>query len=415
MNYLTLFQSASEACQNLNLLTEEKINQILLAVADEAETQTDFILSENKKDLERMDTSNPKYDRLLLNELRVKNIAKDIRNVTALPSPVGKILTKKTLPNGLELSKITVPFGVVGVIYEARPNVSFDVFSLCLKSGNVCLLKGGSDAVFSNEAIVSIIRNILVKQEVSPNICTLLPNERSATSELLNARKYVDLIIPRGGKELINFVRENSRIPVIETGAGVCHTYFHQDGNAEIGRNIITNAKTLKVSVCNALDCLIIDRKRIGDLPFLCRDLVGKRVVIYADEFSFEALKSFYPSELLKKAKESSFGTEFLDYKMAVKTVENIGEALMHISRYSSQHSEAIVSENQEAVKLFEKQVDAACVYVNVSTAFTDGAQFGLGAEIGISTQKMHARGPMALEELCTYKWIVKGNGQIRA
>jgi len=414
MNCQTLFQSASEACKDLNLLEAEKINQILLAVADEAEAQTNFILAENQKDLERMDTANPKYDRLKLNELRIKDIAKDIRNVASLSSPVEKILMQKTLPNGLELSKIAVPFGVVGIIYEARPNVSFDVFSLCLKSKNVCLLKGGSDAVFSNEAIVSIIRKVVENLGVNPNICTLLPNERSATAELLNARDYVDLIIPRGGKELINFVQENSRIPVIETGAGVCHTYFHEDGKAEIGKNIITNAKTRKVSVCNALDCLIIDRKRLGELPFLCQDLAEKKVIIYADEPAFEILNSCYPSKLLEKADENSFGTEFLDYKMAVKTVDNIGEALEHISRYSSKHSEAIVSENKEAVKMFEKQVDAACIYANASTAFTDGAQFGLGAEIGISTQKMHARGPMALDELCTYKWIVEGNGQTR-
>ncbi len=413
-NYQNLFRSTAEACISLNLLGEKEINSLLEAVAKETESRIPEILAENKKDLERMDTSDPKYDRLLLNEARIRDIVKDIRNVISLPSPVGKVLMEKTLSNGLHLSKITVPFGVIGIIYEARPNVSFDVFSLCLKSGNACILKGGSDAVFSNEIIVSLIRKVLKEQGVNPDICTLLPNEREATVALMNAREYVDLIIPRGGQNLINFVRENSRIPVIETGAGVCHTYFHKDGDAGKGKGIITNAKTRKVSVCNSLDCLVIDRERLKDLPFLCEDLEKKNVILYADEPSFEALSYHYSSDLLKRAKEDSFGTEFLDYIMAIKTVNTIEEAIHHISAHSSKHSEAIVSENVEAVRLFEKLIDAACIYANVSTAFTDGAQFGLGAEIGISTQKMHARGPMALEELCTYKWIVEGNGQIR-
>jgi glutamate-5-semialdehyde dehydrogenase len=395
-------------------LEEKEINAILEAIAKETESKMYYILAENQKDLQRMDTSNPKYDRLLLNEQRIMEIVKDIRNVASLPSPTGRSLMQKTLPNGLNLSKITVPFGVIGIIYEARPNVSFDVFSLCLKSGNACILKGGSDARFSNEAIIDIIRNVLDENGVNPNVCTLLPNDRNATEELLNAREYVDLIIPRGGKDLINFVRENSRIPVIETGAGVCHTYFHREGDIKKGRDIITNAKTRKVSVCNSLDCLIIDRERLDDLHYLCEDLEKKDVIIYADKHAYEALFSYYPYDQLKKADETSFGTEFLDYKMAIKTVSGIDEAISHISQYSSKHSEAIISEDREAVIKFEKLVDAACVYANVSTAFTDGAQFGLGAEIGISTQKMHARGPMALEELCTYKWIIEGDGQVR-
>ncbi|MDR3060232.1 MAG: glutamate-5-semialdehyde dehydrogenase [Dysgonomonas sp.] len=408
------FQLVSEASKSLNLLEEKEINAILEAIAKETESKMYYILAENQKDLQRMDTSNPKYDRLLLNEQRIMEIVKDIRNVASLPSPTGRSLMQKTLPNGLNLSKITVPFGVIGIIYEARPNVSFDVFSLCLKSGNACILKGGSDARFSNEAIIDIIRNVLDENGVNPNVCTLLPNDRNATEELLNAREYVDLIIPRGGKDLINFVRENSRIPVIETGAGVCHTYFHREGDIKKGRDIITNAKTRKVSVCNSLDCLIIDRERLDDLHYLCEDLEKKDVIIYADKHAYEALFSYYPYDQLKKADETSFGTEFLDYKMAIKTVSGIDEAISHISQYSSKHSEAIISEDREAVIKFEKLVDAACVYANVSTAFTDGAQFGLGAEIGISTQKMHARGPMALEELCTYKWIIEGDGQVR-
>ena len=408
------FQLVMEAVKSLNLLEEKEINAILEAIAKETESKMYYILAENQKDLQRMDTSNPKYDRLLLNEQRIMDIVKDIRNVASLPSPVGKTLMQKTLPNGLNLSKTTVPFGVIGIIYEARPNVSFDVFSLCLKSGNACILKGGSDARFSNEAIIDIIRNVLDENGVNPNVCTLLPNDRGATEELLNARDYVDLIIPRGGQELINYVRENSRIPVIETGAGVCHTYFHKEGDVKKGKDIVTNAKTRKVSVCNSLDCLIIDKDRLDDLHYLCEDLEKKDVIIYADKHAYEALFQYYSYDLLKKANEDSFGTEFLDYKMAVKTVSGIDEAIRHIAAYSSKHSEAIISEDREAIKLFEKMVDAACVYSNASTAFTDGAQFGLGAEIGISTQKMHARGPMALDELCTYKWIIEGNGQIR-
>lgn len=411
------FQLVSEVSKSLNLLDENQINAILECIAKETESKMYYILAENQKDLQRMDTGNPKYDRLLLTEQRIKDIVKDIRNVATLPSPTGRILMQKTLPNGLNLTKKTVPFGVIGIIYEARPNVSFDVFSLCFKSGNACILKGGSDAWYSNEAIVNIIQNVLDENGVNPNVCTLLPNERSATEELLNAREYVDLIIPpRGGKELINYVRENSKIPVIETGAGVCHTYFHKDGgDLAKGKEIITNAKTRKVSVCNSLDCLIIDRDRLEDLPFLCEDLQKKDVTIYADKQAYEALFPSYSYDLLKKADEDSFGTEFLDYKMAIKTVWGLDEAISHISKYSSKHSEAIVSENREAINIFEKLVDAACVYANASTAFTDGAQFGLGAEIGISTQKMHARGPMALEELCSYKWIIEGDGQTRS
>lgn len=409
------FQLVAEASKSLNLLEEKEINAILEAIAKETESKMYYILAENQKDLQRMDTSNPKYDRLLLNEQRIMDIVKDIRNVASLPSPVGKALMQKTLPNGLNLSKVTVPFGVIGIIYEARPNVSFDVFSLCLKSGNACILKGGSDARFSNEAIIDLIRNVLDSNGINPNVCTLLPNDRTATEALMNARNYVDLIIPRGGQELINYVRENSRIPVIETGAGVCHTYFHKDGDIKKGKDIITNAKIRKVSVCNSLDCLVIDRERLDDLHYLCEDLDKKDVIIYADKHAYEALFSYYSYDQLKKADDKSFGTEFLDYKMSIKTVTDIEEAINHISKYSSKHSEAIISEDTEAIKLFEKMVDAACVYSNASTAFTDGAQFGLGAEIGISTQKMHARGPMALEELCTYKWLIDGNGQTRS
>lgn len=409
-----LLEAARIASKDLLLLTNEQINNILEAIAKETEKSFFHILAENEKDLQRMDKENPKYDRLKLTEERLKGIVGDIRNVATLPYPVGRILDERTLDNGLHLIKKSVPFGVIGVIFEARPNVSFDVFSLCFKSGNACILKGGSDAYFSNQAIVEIIRNILDENGINPNACILLPKEREVIDHLLNARKYVDLIIPRGGSSLINYVRENAHIPIIETGAGVCHTYFHTQGDCNIAQQIIYNAKTRRVSVCNTLDCLIIDKERLPDLPYLCKELANANVVIHADKQAYNTLSENYPDKLLAEANEESFGTEFLDYKMAIKTVDNIHEAISHISTFGSQHSEAIITEDKVASLLFEALVDAACVYVNASTAFTDGAQFGLGAEIGISTQKMHARGPMALQELCSYKWIIEGNGQIR-
>jgi len=399
----------------LAFLTDAQIHDILLEVADAAETNAQVILLENQKDLDLMDPKDPKYDRLKLTVERIAGIASDMRAVADLPSPLGRVLSETTRPNGMRLTKLSVAFGVIGIIYESRPNVSFDVFSLCLKSGNACLLKGSKDAHQSNVAIVNIIHGVLLKHGVNPAVCTLLPAEREATAELLNARGFVDLIIPRGSANLINFVRENARIPVIETGAGICHTYFDVDGDLEKGAAIVNNAKTRRVSVCNALDCLLLHESRLKDLPALCAPLASSNVVIYADPQAYAALLKKYPSELLEPATKESFGTEFLDYKMAVKTVSGLQEALQHIAKNSSQHSECIISENAETSALFERAVDAACVYTNVSTAFTDGAQFGLGAEIGISTQKLHARGPMALEELTTYKWLVRGEGQIRS
>ncbi|NDP20858.1 MAG: glutamate-5-semialdehyde dehydrogenase [Paludibacter sp.] len=402
------------ASRSLNLVNDETINHVLLALADETVAHADTIISENAKDLAAMDKSNPMYDRLLLSKERIEGIAADIRNVATLPSPLGKTLSETERPNGMKISKITVPFGVVGIIYEARPNVSFDVFSLCLKSGNACVLKGGTDAHHSNSAIVKVIQSVLEKFGLDKNIVTLLPAGREATAELMNAVGTVDVIIPRGGKGLIDFVRDNSRIPVIETGAGICHTYFDEFGDVEIGKDIVYNAKTRRVSVCNALDCLVINEKRLADLPVLCEKLADKNVIIYVDVKAYTFLNGKYPKKLLHKATDESYGIEFLDYKMSVKTVASIKDAVDHISKYSSKHSECIVSENEQNIRYFDKVIDAACVYTNVSTAFTDGAQFGLGAEIGISTQKLHARGPMALEELCSYKWIIKGNGLTR-
>jgi len=407
-------QEALIASRSLNMVSTDTIDQVLIALAEESVAQADMILNENVKDLAVMDTENPMYDRLLLSRERIVGIAGDIHNVALLPSPLDKILMDTVRPNGMKIKKVTVPFGVVGVIYEARPNVSFDVFSLCLKSGNACVLKGGSDAQNSNSAIVKVIQSILVKFGLDKNIITLLPSGREYTSELLTATGYVDVIIPRGGKSLIDFVRDNSRVPIIETGAGICHTYFDEFGDAEKGKEIIFNAKTRRVSVCNALDCLIIHEKRLKDIPDLCKKLAEKNVIIFADVKSYTFLNGNYPKVLLQKVNEESYGTEFLDYKMSIKTVGSIEEAVEHISVFSSRHSECIISEDKRNIDYFDKTIDAACVYTNASTAFTDGSQFGLGAEIGISTQKLHARGPMALQELCSYKWIIKGDGQIR-
>lgn len=415
MNLNHTFAAVQAASRKLALLTDEQINRILNAVADAAIAQTPYILAENEKDLARLDKSNPKYDRLKLTEERLKGIADDMRNVATLPSPLGRILKETIRPNGMKLTKISVPFGVIGIIYEARPNVSFDVFSLCLKSGNACILKGGSDADCSNRAIVNVIHKVLEEFNVDIHTVELLPAEREATAELLHAVGYVDLIIPRGSSHLINFVRQNATIPVIETGAGICHTYFDEYGDVQKGAAIINNAKTRRVSVCNALDCLIIHEKRLTALPTLCAKLKESHVILYADVPAYQVLQGHYPDELLQPATQESFGTEFLDYKMAVKTVKSFDDALGHIQENSSRHSESIITENKERAGLFTKIVDAACVYTNVSTAFTDGAQFGLGAEIGISTQKLHARGPMGLEEITSYKWLIEGDGQIRS
>ena len=408
------FEKALTASRHMNLLSVDKINDVLNEIAAAAVERADFILRENKKDLDLMDPADPKYDRLKLTRDRIASIASDILNVSGLPSPLGKVLSKTVRPNGLTISRVRVPFGVIGIIYEARPNVTFDVFSLCLKSGNVCILKGGSDAYNSNKAIVDVIHKVLAESGVDVNALTLLPAGHEAAAELMNARGYVDLIIPRGSQGLIDYVRQNATIPVIETGAGICHTYFDAKGDKEKGRLIVNNAKTRRVSVCNAMDCLIIHQSRLNDLHYITELLSQSNVEIFADEESHKALAGKYPANLLKEATPESFGTEFLSYRMAVKTVASFEEALEHISTYGSKHSEAIITEDDHNKKMFLKMVDASSVYVNASTAFTDGAQFGLGAEIGISTQKLHARGPMALEELTSYKWLIEGEGQIR-
>ena len=409
-----ILNNARVAANKLNLIDDATIARVLCAVADEADRQVDYILQANRRDLERMSESDPKYDRLMLTRERLAGITADMRRVASLPSPLGRTLASYDRPNGMHIDKVSVPFGVIGIIYEARPNVTFDVFALCMKSGNVCILKGGSDAHDSNTALINIINRVLISHGIDSNTAVLLPNDHRYTDQLLTAVGKVDLVIPRGSSRLINYVREHALVPVIETGAGICHTYFDEAGDLEKGRRIVCNAKTRRVSVCNALDCLIIHQKRLTDLPALCAPLAEKHVIIYADPQAYEALAGRYPDELLQPATAESFGTEFLDYKMAIKTVASFDEALAHIARYSSKHSECIVTEDEEHKRRFTRQVDAACVYTNVSTAFTDGGQFGFGAEIGISTQKLHARGPMALPELTTYKYIISGNGQTR-
>jgi len=414
MSYIHYFERVKSASQSLYTLSAEEVSAVLNDLADRAVKSTDFLLQENQKDLDRMDPQDPKYDRLKLTASRIEGIAADIRNVSGLTSPLGRKLVERELPNGLKVSKVSVPLGVVGVIYEARPNVTFDVFALCFKTGNACILKGGSDAEFSNLAIIRLIHETLEKHGVSPDAAILLPVEREATEALLSASDYVDVLIPRGSQALIDFVRQHAKVPVIETGAGIVHTYFDETADLQKGREIINNAKTRRPSVCNSLDCLIIHKDRLADLPELAKPLAEAGVEIYADQPAFDALQQYYTENLLNPAANEHFGTEFLSLKMSVKTVASLEEALEHIALYSSKHSEAIVSENAEHIEKFLNAVDAAAVYANTSTAFTDGAQFGLGAEIGISTQKIHARGPMGLEELTSYKWIVRGEGQVR-
>lgn len=388
-----LFHRVKEVSKELLLLTDEQRSNILLRIADRAESLMEQLLDANSIDLQKLEKTNPLYDRLLLTPERITSIVADLRKVASLPSPLGLVSKERTLTNGLYLHRVSVPFGVIGVIFEARPNVCFDVFSICFKSGNACVLKGSHSAEESNRAIVALIHDVLREADVPIDVLALLPPTHEATANLLTAVGYVDLCIPRGGKKLIDFVRDNARVPVIETGAGVVHAYFDKDGDIEKGRNIIANAKMRRVSVCNALDCLLVHRERVADIPSLIEPMKDKVDVITG---------------------ESTMGTEWMDYKMSLKVVNSIDDAMAHIARYGSGHSECIITENEDTAVHFQKMVDAACVYVNAPTSFTDGAQFGMGAEIGISTQKLGPRGPMALEEMTTYKWLINGDGQIR-
>lgn len=386
-----IFEQVKCASRSLTLIPDNRRDEILLAVADAIGDNEAILLEANAKDLSRMEKSNPLYDRLQLTHDRLCGIASDMRHVAALPSPLGKVLKDKVLDNGLHLRRVSVPFGVIGMVFEARPNVAFDVFSLCFKSGNACVLKGGRDADDSNRAIVSLIHGILRDFDVDPNVVALLPATHEATAEMLNAVGYVDVCIPRGGRRLIDFVRDNAKVPVIETGAGVVHAYFDKEGDLEKGKRIINNAKTRRVSVCNALDCLLVHKDRAAELDALLAPIKDKVTFHY-----------------------DNYGTEWMSYDLSIKIVDSIEEAISHIAKYGSGHSECIITEDKEAARTFQTMVDAACVYVNAPTSFTDGAQFGLGAEIGISTQKLGPRGPMALEEITTYKWLIDGDGQIR-
>ena len=408
------FQAVRQARKELARMDDRTRQDILGAVADEIILAREELLEANALDLSRMDGNNPMYGRLMLNAERLEGIAGDMRRVAQLPCPLGRTLKEVRRPNGMVLRRESVPFGVIGVVYEARPNVGFDVFSLCFKSGNACILKGGSDARESNEAIVRLIHRVLERCGVSPDVIALMPPSRESTAQLLGAVGMVDLVIPRGSRKLIDFVRQTAKVPVIETGAGVVNMYFDESGDKEIGRRCITNAKTRRVSVCNALDCLLIHRSRLGDLPFLCADLAEKGVEIFADETAKTALQGHYPDDKLRDADSGSYGLEFLSMRMALRVVDSIDEALQHIEQYGSGHSESIIAEDEQTVARFRQDVDAACIYVNLPTSFTDGGEFGLGAEIGISTQKLGARGPMGLEELTTYKWIAEGRGQVR-
>lgn len=410
----TRLQQLKNDYSSLFNLSDQQRNQVLLDLATRIEQHAPEIIAANALDLAKMSTDDPKYDRLKLNTERIKAIAADVRQVASLTTPLGIILEQRILANGLDLQKIRVPLGVVAVIYEARPNVTIDVFSLCFKSGNAVVLKGGSEAINSNQIFVDLIKQSLLAHRINPDIVYLMPPERAAVYDLLNAVGLVDVCIPRGSQSLIQFVRENAKIPVIETGAGIVHTYFDQSGDIISGAKIINNAKTRRVSVCNALDTLIIHRSRLAELVELVAPLIENKVTIYADANSYSVLEGTYPAELLKTASTEDFGREFLDYKLAIKCVDKLEEAIKHIQQYSSGHSEAIISNDAKNIEQFINQIDAAVVYVNASTAFTDGGEFGMGAEIGISTQKLHARGPMALPELTSYKWIVRGNGQIR-
>ncbi len=404
-------KSIKKFSRELVMASDQMIVDALLSLAGSLEENTDLILAENAKDLEKISSDDPTRDRVMLNEDRIKELAKGVRTIAGYPSPIDIILEERVLENGLELKKVSTPLGVVGVVFEARPNIVVDIFTLCLKSKNACVLKGGSKSEHSNAILVKIIKEAVGSLA---DAVVLLPNDREILAEFFKADKYVDVLIPRGGNELINFVRENSLIPVIETGAGVVHTFVDESADLQKSREIIFNAKTSRPSVCNALDTLIIHRERLEDLPHICLKLAEKEVEIYADGEAFGALEGKYPETLLKVATEENFGMEYLSLKMSIKTVGTLDEAIEHINTYGSGHSEAIITENKENAKQFLHAIDAAAVYVNASTRFTDGGVFGLGAEVGISTQKLHARGPMGIKELTSYKWEIIGDGQTR-
>jgi glutamate-5-semialdehyde dehydrogenase len=411
---IPLLEKTHTASAEVRRLNDAQKKGILNCLAEILTQNTEQIIIENQKDLLRMDLADPKYDRLKLTESRIQDLAISLREIAELSDPSGQIFSEKKLDNGLKIKKIAVPMGVIGVIYEARPNVTIDVTALCLRSGNAVVLRGGSDAFDTNSFLVNLIHDVLREFDVDTNCVALLPPDRDLVKELLTATRYVDLIIPRGSASLIQFVRKHSLVPTIETGAGVCHTYVETTADLQKAADIVVNAKVSRPSVCNALDTVVVDETIAKSfLPMLFEGFLKWNVEVFADEISHKIFLGIeYPH--LQKASQDDFGREFLDYKCSVKVVSGFSEAVEHINKYSSKHSEAIISKNQEYCDRFIQEIDAAAVYTNASTRFTDGGQFGLGAEIGISTQKLHARGPFALEKLVTEKWIVTGDGQVR-
>ncbi|SFD09590.1 glutamate-5-semialdehyde dehydrogenase [Chitinophaga sp. CF118] len=409
-----LLEKAQAATRSIKGLPDQQKQQLLQRLAVQIVANTAAIVEENKKDAEKMSLSDPKLDRLVLNQSRIRQLAESLQEIAMLPDPANQVMLERTLENGLQVKKLTVPLGVVGVIYESRPNVTLDVAALCIRSGNVCVLRGGSDALFTNTILVHIIQEVLQEFGVDVNAVQLLPVDRALIAEMLTAVKYIDIIIPRGSQQLIEYVRANSRVPVIETGAGVCHTYVEKTADLKKASAIVTNAKVSRPSVCNSLDTILVDEPVAGQLlALLTPMLIEYDVEIFADEIAYNILKALeYP--YVVPATAADFGREFLDFKCSVKVVSGADEALKHIQEYSSKHSEAIISSDAAISERFLNEVDAAAVYVNASTRFTDGGVFGLGAEIGISTQKLHARGPFALEKLVTEKWFVRGDGQVR-
>ena len=404
---------AVEAKQKLQFLSTEQKNQGLDCVARALTERQEDILKANARDYEiakEGGMAEGLLDRLKLTSDRIEAMAEGLRQIKALPDPVGEIMESFDRPNGLHIDKVRVPMGVIGIIYEARPNVTADAFGLCFKTGNAVILKGGKDAFYSNQAITEVIRDALEKIQIPADAIQLIENnDRAVTTAFMQLKQYVDVLIPRGGAGLIRAVVENSTIPVIETGTGNCHIFVDEDADLDKAIPIIINAKTQRIGVCNACESLLVHEK-IADsfLPKLGRALQEKQVEIRGDEKVTELI----PGSL--QAAEEDYGREYLDYIISMKTVSSVEEAIAHINRYNTRHSDAILTENEEHMKQFLQGVDSACVYVNASTRFTDGFEFGFGAEIGISTQKLHARGPMGLKELTTYKYWIRGNGQIR-
>lgn len=395
-------------------VTGEQTARLLAGIADAIEAHIPDIVQANARDLAQMPPDDYRYDRLRLDEKRLRGIASDTRQVARLTAPVGEVLERRTMPNGLDIERVRVPLGVVGVIFEARPNVTVDVSAIALRSGNAVLLKGGRDAHHSNVCLVDLMRRALAEQGLDADLIGLLPDDHEAANDLMDAVGQVDLLIPRGSARLIAAVRERARVPVIETGAGVVHTYVDRDADLRVAQDVVCNAKTRRVSVCNALDCLMVHSERLPDLPAIVAPMLDKGVELRADERAYEALQGHWPAERLLRATPQDLDQEFLALRLAIVTVDDLQQALDFIQLHGSKHSEAIVTRDHDTAERFLAEVDAACVYLNASTAFTDGGQFGLGAEIGISTQKMHARGPMALRELTSYKWVIRGNGQTR-